>query len=100
MGEIQCEQENFTGWIISMSMFNDIVWDAKGNNETCENNSKTIKEYAERFPRGHWSFLGPGSEKRWCGTYDCKPDGSWDRTAEKMLVIRYSVVPVPWREEN
>ena len=24
-------------------------------------------------------------KKKWYGTYDCKPDGSWDRTAEKML---------------
>ena len=29
MGESQCEPENFTGKIIIMSMFNDIVWDAK-----------------------------------------------------------------------
>ena len=48
------------------------------------NNSKTIKEDAERFPRGHWSFLGPGSEKKRYGTSECEPDGSWDRTAEKM----------------
>ena len=48
-----------------MSMLNDIVWDAKGNDELCVNDSKTIKEYAERFPRGRWSFLGPGSEKKW-----------------------------------
>ena len=41
-----------------MSKFNDIVWDATGNDELCVNNSKTMKEYAERFPRGHWSFLG------------------------------------------
>ena len=39
----------------------------------------------QKNPRGHWSFLEPGSEKKWCGTYDCKPDGSWNRTAEKML---------------
>ena len=45
-----------------MSMFNDIVWDAKGTHELSENNSKTMKEYAERFPRGHWTFPGPGSE--------------------------------------
>ena len=31
------------------------------------------------------SFLEPGSEKKRNGTYDCKPDGSWNRTAEKML---------------
>ena len=43
MGELQCEPENFTGRIIFMSMFNDIVWDAKGNDEICENNSKTIE---------------------------------------------------------
>ena len=67
-------------------MFNDIVSDVKGNDEICENNSKTIEEYARRFPRGHWSFLGPGSEKKWYGTYDRKPDGSWDRIAEKMLL--------------
>ena len=85
MGELQCEPENFTGRIIFMSMFNDIVWDVKGNHELCVNNSKTIKEYAERFPRGHWSFTGPGSEMKWYGTYECKPDGSWNRTAQEML---------------
>ena len=36
MGELQCEPENFTGKIIFMSMFNDIVWDTKGNEELCE----------------------------------------------------------------
>ena len=57
----------------------------KGNDEKCDNNSKTIKQYARRFPRGHWSFSGPGSDKMWYGTYVCKPDGSRNRTAEKML---------------
>ena len=57
----------------------------KGNDELCANYSKTIKQYARRFPGGHWSFLGPGSEKKWYGTYDHKPDGSWDRIANKML---------------
>ena len=68
-----------------MSMFIDIVWDAKGTEELCENNSKRVEEYAQRFPRGHWSFLGPGSEKKWYATYNCKPNGSWVRTAEKMM---------------
>ena len=85
-GELQCEPENFTGRIIFMSMFNDIVWYSKGNVQTCEYNSKTIGQYARRFPRGHWSFLGPGSEKKWYGTCDHKPDGSWDRTAERTLL--------------
>ena len=30
--------------------------------------------------------LEAGSEKKWHGTYDHKPDGSRDRTAEKMLL--------------
>ena len=90
---------HFTGRIIFMSMFDDIVWDAEGNADFCVNDSKTIEEYAERFPRCHWSFLVPGSEKKWCGNYDGKPDGSWTRTAEIMLqnfknsghpIIRYS----------
>ena len=42
MGELQREPENFTGRIIFMSMFNDTVWDATGNDELCVNNSKKI----------------------------------------------------------
>ena len=80
-----------------MSMCNDIVWDAKGHDELCEIIQRQLKKYAERFPRGHWSFQGPGSGKKWYGTYDHKPDGSWDRTAAQKPIIRYSVVPVPWR---
>ena len=68
MGESQCDPADFKGRVIFTSMFNDIVRDAKGNDELCVNNSKTITEYAERFRRGHWSFLGPGSEKKWYGT--------------------------------
>ena len=85
IGEFKCEPENFTGRLIFMSMFNDIVWDVKGNDELCENDSKTMKEYAERFPRGHLSFERPGSERSGTELAFAKPDGSWNRTAEKML---------------
>ena len=54
----------------SCRMLNGIVWDAKGNDSLCVKNSKTIKEYAEGFPRGHWSFLGFGTVMLWqdyCG---------------------------------
>ena len=68
-----------------MSMYNDIVWDGKGNKEQCEYNSQTVAEYASKFPRGHWSFLGPGSEQKWYETFSHKPDGSWDRMAEEMM---------------
>ena len=60
-----------------------------------KSNSKTIKKYAERFPRGHWSLLKPGSEKMWYGTYSDRPDGSWDRIAErKMLNFSESGHPI------
>ena len=68
-----------------MSMNNDIAWDAKGNQERCEYNSQTVANYARKFLRGHWSFLWPGSGKKWYGTYSDKPDGSWDKTAENMM---------------
>ena len=46
---------------------------------------KTVANYARRFTRGHWSFLGPGSEEKWYGTYTDKPDGSRDQTAKNMM---------------
>ena len=44
-------------------MHNDIVWEEQGNAEKCEHNSVAVANYARRFPRGLWSFLGPGSER-------------------------------------
>ena len=46
-----------------MSMHNDIDWGQKGNEENCPQNSLSVAAYAARFPKGHWSFLGPGSEE-------------------------------------
>ena len=58
----------------------------KGNTEKCVQNSFKGSKYARRFPHGRWSFLGPGSEKKWYGTYSDKSDGNWDRTAEMMML--------------
>ena len=52
-----------------------------------------VADYARRFPRGQWSFLGPGSEKKWYGTYSDKPDGIWDKTAEKMMLEVAETIP-------
>ena len=62
MTDLQCELEHFKDVIIFMSMYNDIEWKAEGNKEQCECNSQTVANYVRKFPRGHWSFLGPGSE--------------------------------------
>ena len=78
--------EQFKDRIIFMSVYNDIFWWDKGNTEKCEKYSVTVANYAHRFPLGRWSFLGPGSEKKWYGTYSDKPDGDWDKTAEQMML--------------
>ena len=60
----------------SMSMFNDIDWTVKGNSKICISDSKQVKNYAKRFPRGHWSFFGPGDEEKQSRTYTYKPTKS------------------------
>ena len=63
-----------------MSVFNDIEW--KKNDEQCISNAKNVKNYSKRFLPGRWTFLCPGSEKKWYGS---SYDGQWDRTANKMV---------------
>ena len=74
------------GRIIVMSVFNETVWGEKGNEEWCKCNAHEVADHSRRFPRGHWSFLGPGSEKKWCGTYSDKPDGFWDKPTENIML--------------
>ena len=50
---------------IEISMFNDISCDGKGNEEECVANSKVVSILAKKFGVGQWSFIGPGSEKKW-----------------------------------
>ena len=35
---------------------------------------------------GQWSFIGPGSEKKWYCVSEDSPQGVWDNIAERMLV--------------
>ena len=39
----------------------------------------------ERFGAGQWSFLGPGSEKKWYSISEGSPQGEWDKMAENMM---------------
>ena len=82
--ELKCEPEHFKGRIIFMPMYNDVDWGKRGIRENCIANVHRVTEYARRFTRGHWSFQGLGSEKKWYGTHVSKPDGQWDKTAEDM----------------
>ena len=78
--------EKFTGRIIFMSMFNDISWGSKDNKKECESSVQLVSLYAKRFEAGQWSFLGPGSEKKWYSFSEDSPQGEWDRIAEQMML--------------
>ena len=67
-------------------MFNDISWGSKDNEKECESNAQLVSLYAKRFGAGQWSFLGPGSEKKWYSTNEYKQQGEWDRVAEQMMI--------------
>ena len=69
--------ETFTGRILFMSMFNDISCDRKGNKEECVANAKVVTILARKFGIGQWSFVGPGSEKKWYSTEENSPQGAW-----------------------
>ena len=69
-----------------MSMFNDISCDKKGNEEECLANAKVVSIFAKKFGVGQWSFIGPGSEKKWYSGEENSPQGIWDHIAEKMLL--------------
>ena len=82
MAELRCEPEQFK----DQFHLNVIMWETSGKHENCLANFMTLAAYAKKFPHGCWSFLGPGCEKKWCGTRVSKPDGEWDKTAEGMML--------------
>ena len=77
--------ETFTGRILFLSMFNDISCGTKDNEEECVANAKVVSKNAKKFGTGQWSFIGPGSEKKWYSAEN-SPQGAWDNIAEQMLL--------------
>ena len=69
-----------------MSMFNDISCGSKDNEQECLANAKLVSLYAKKFGKGHWSFIGPRSEKKWYSMKEDSPQRVWDNMAERMLV--------------
>ena len=68
-----------------MSMFNDISCDRYDNKDECLKNAGFVRTFAKRFGIGQWSFIGPGSEKKWYPSEN-SPQGAWDHVAEEMLL--------------
>ena len=70
--------ESFTGRILFMSMFSDIFCDRYDNKDECLRNANIVTTFAGRFGIGQWSFIGPGSEKKWYPS---------DHVADEMLLL-------------
>ena len=59
---------------------------SKDNEKECKSNAQLVSLFAKRFAAGQWSFLGPGSEKKWYSISEDSPQGEWDKIAEKMML--------------
>ena len=75
---------NFHRRILFMSMFNDISVTEKTTKRMLKK-CRLVKTFARRFGIGQWSFIGPGSEKKWYSSEN-SPQGAWDNIAEQMLL--------------
>ena len=49
-------------------------------------NAEVVSLSARKFGVGQWSFVGPGSQKKWYSMEENSPQGIWDHIAEKMLL--------------
>ena len=55
------------------------------NNSIPSANANLVSPYAKRFGTRQWSFIGPGSEKKWYSAEN-SPQGAWDNIAEDMFL--------------
>ena len=78
--------ETFTGRILFMSMFNDISCGTKDNEKECLANARLVSLYARRFGKGQWSFIGPGSAKKWYSMKEDSPQGIFGQNCRKDVV--------------
>ena len=45
--------------------------------KNAKSSAQLVSLYAKRISAGQWSFLGPGSEKKWYSTHEYSPQGEW-----------------------
>ena len=65
-----------------------MIWISNGQREEIQNNVFQILNKlrtTRRNSRRHWTFLGPGSEKKWYGTLSEKLEGKLDSTATRLV---------------
>ena len=85
LSDLGQKPENPTRRIWFMSMFNYISCDRKGNKDECLANAGVVKVLARRFGVGQWSFINPGSEKKWYSAEN-NPQRAWGDIAEGILL--------------
>ena len=106
IGELQCDPADFKDRIIFMSMFNDIEW----MREEMKSYVKIIQKVLENALDNFLAVIGlswgldlrrSGTELTMAYQVDLGPERRrkccW---TSQDPVIRYSVAPVPWKEEN
>ena len=70
--------DNFTGRTFPV--------ERKTMKESAWQMAEVVSIYAKKFGVGQWSFISPGSEKKWYSMEEHSPQGIWDHIAQKMLV--------------
>ena len=60
--------------------------DLRTRKKECDSSAQLVSLYARRLSARQWSFLGPGSEKKWYSTSEDSPQREWDRIAEQMML--------------
>ena len=94
--------ETFTRRILFMSMFNDISCGTKDNEKECLANAKLVSLYARRFGKEQWSFIGPGSEKKWYSISEDSPQSESGTKLKKgcwnslRADVQFSVLRLLW----
>ena len=75
--------EPFTGRIFLCQCSMTSIVTEKAIKKNVWANARVVKVLAKKFGIGQWSFIGPGSEKKWYSSEN-SPQGAWDNIAEQM----------------
>ena len=62
--------------------------------------NQKVKEYAKRFSKGHWTFLGRGDEKKWYGTLLYTHERQWDTCHPVFKSISALNCGIPKKKNN
>ena len=86
LSDLRKTPETFTGRIFfDVNVQWHLLWQKKQQRWMLAN-ARVVKVLAKKFGIGQWSFIGPGSEKKWNSMEENSPQGAWDHIADEMLL--------------